>query len=193
MRSFSLELGRNIATLIGFVGLMWFVEIVDLLLFRGTLDSFGIRPRDPDALSGILFAPFLHRGVLHLIGNTVPLLVLGWLVIVRRRLDFFLVTAIVAILGGLGVWLFGRPNTIHIGASTLVFGYLGFLLLRAWFERSITAMLIALIAGLLYGSALWGVLPTGGRISWEGHLFGFAGGGAAASAFRPRRIRGGWH
>jgi membrane associated rhomboid family serine protease len=184
MRSFTQGFGRNISIPLGLVSLMWMVELVDLFLFRGALDSAGIRPRDPNALSGIFFAPFLHRGLLHLIANSVPLVVLGWLVIVRGRLDFFLVTGIVTILGGLGVWLFGRPNTIHIGASILVFGYLGYLLLRAWFERSVTAMLIALIAGVLYGSALWGVLPVSGRISWEGHLFGFAGGGTAAAVFR---------
>jgi len=170
----------------GFVSVIWLTELVDLLFLRGSLDYLGIRPRDLGWLWGIVLAPFLHGGMAHLIANTVPLLVLGWLVAVRRRVDFFLVTAVVTLLGGLGVWLLARPGTIHLGASGVVFGYLGYLLLRAWFERSAAAMLVALIAGFLYGGALWGLLPTQPGISWEGHLFGFAG-GATTARFAGRR------
>jgi membrane associated rhomboid family serine protease len=189
VRTLTGELKSGLFILVGFVGLIWLVELVDLLVFRGALDAAGIRPRDPEALWGIVLAPFLHRGLPHLVANTVPLLVLGWLVLVRRRRDFLLITALVTVVGGLGVWLFARPQTIHLGASGVVFGYLGYLLLRAWFERSLAAVLLALIAGLLYGSALWGVLPGQRGISWEGHLFGFAGGGAAARLFMPRARR----
>jgi len=170
----------------GFVAVIWLAELVDLFFLRGSLDYLGIRPRDLGWMWGIVLAPFLHGGMAHLIANTVPLLVLGWLVAVRRRVDFFLVTAVVTLLSGLGVWLLARPGTIHLGASGVVFGYLGYLLLRAWFERSGTAMLIALIAGFLYGGALWGLLPTQPGISWEGHLFGFAG-GATTARFAGRR------
>jgi membrane associated rhomboid family serine protease len=180
VRTFAAELQARITLLAGFIGIIWLVELVDLFLLRGALDAAGIRPRDPDALWGIVWAPFLHGGLPHLIANTVPLLVLGWLVLLRRRADFLVVTALVIVVGGLGVWLFGRPQTIHIGASGVVFGYLGYLFLRAWFERSPTAMLLALVAGVLYGGALWGVLPGQRGISWEGHLFGFAAGGVTA-------------
>jgi membrane associated rhomboid family serine protease len=180
VRTFTAELQARFSLLAGFVGLIWLVELFDLFFLRGALDAAGIRPRDPDSLWGIVWAPFLHGGLPHLIANTVPLLVLGWLVLLRRRTDFLVVTALVAVIGGLGVWLFGRPQTIHIGASGVVFGYLGYLFLRAWFERSVTAMLVALVAGVMYGSALWGVLPGQRGISWEGHLFGFAGGGVTA-------------
>jgi membrane associated rhomboid family serine protease len=177
----------RLAILCGFIGVMWLSEIVDTVLFGGALDLDGIYPRDVSWLWGILLAPFLHGGFAHLIANTVPLFVLGWLVIVRRRMDFFLVTAIVTILGGLGVWLFGRPGTVHFGASGVVFGYLGYLFFRAWFERSLASMAIALVAALLYGGALWGVLPTRSGVSWEGHLFGFAGGAATARIWGPSR------
>lgn len=180
MRTFTAELQGRVSLLAGFIGIIWLVELVDLFVLRGALDAAGIRPRDPDALWGIVWAPFLHGGLPHLIANTVPLLVLGWLVLLRRRADFLVVTALVTVVGGLGVWLFGRPQTIHIGASGVVFGYLGYLFLRAWFERSFTAMLLALVAGVLYGSALWGVLPGQRGISWEGHLFGFVSGGVTA-------------
>jgi membrane associated rhomboid family serine protease len=170
----------RLGALASFIGFIWLSELVDQLLLGGRLDYLGIYPRETSWLWGIVLAPFLHGGFAHLIANTAPLFVLGWLVILRRRLDFFLVTAIVTLLGGLGVWLFARPGTIHVGASGVVFGYLGYLLVRAWRERSLTSMALALIAGFLYGGALWGVLPTQSGVSWEGHLFGLAGGGAAA-------------
>jgi membrane associated rhomboid family serine protease len=169
------------------VGLMWLEEIADLLLFHGALDANGIRPRTEIGLWGILFAPFLHAGFAHLLANTVPLLVLGCLVLLRSLRDFLWVTAVAVLLGGLGVWLFAAPQTVHIGASGLVFGYLGYLFLRGYWERSLAAIVIAVVAGVLYGSALWGVLPLRNGISWEGHLFGFAGGAAAASTHRRRR------
>jgi membrane associated rhomboid family serine protease len=173
--------------LLGLVALMWLGEIADLLVFQGALDARGIRPRTEAGLWGILFAPFLHGGFGHLLANTVPLLVLGWLVLLRSLRDFLWVTAVAVLLGGLGVWLVGGPRTVHIGASGLVFGYLGYLLLRGFLERSLSAIVIAVVAGLLYGGALWGVLPIRQGVSWEGHLFGFAGGATAATAHRRRR------
>jgi membrane associated rhomboid family serine protease len=181
-------LKTRVGVLAGLVGLMWLVEVADLVLFQGALDAGGIRPRTEAGLWGILFAPFLHGGFAHLVANTVPLLVLGWLVLVRGLRDFVWATAVAVLQGGLGVWLVGGPRTVHIGASGLVFGYLGYLFLRGYWERSLPAVLVAVVAGVLYGGALWGVLPLSHGVSWEGHLFGFAGGAAAASAHR-RRVR----
>lgn len=166
--------------LIGLVALLWFLELVDQVLLHRALDQLGIHPRSLEGLWGILFAPFLHAGFVHLLANTVPLVVLGWLVMLRRIADFFLATAATMLIGGLGVWLLGAPNSIHLGASILIFGYLGYLLLRGFYERSPLAVAIAVVAGLLYGGALWGVLPGQPGVSWQGHLFGFIGGGAAA-------------
>ncbi len=177
----------GLTILFGAVVLMWTLELVDLLFLRGSLDGAGIRPRTPDGLWGILFAPFLHGGLGHLVANTVPLLTLGFLVMLRRVADFLAVTGIAIVVAGLGVWLFGQPNTIHIGASGLVFGYLGYLLLRGYFERSVTSIVLSVIVGLLYGGALWGLLPGAPGISWQGHLFGFLGGGAAARLLARRR------
>ena len=187
MKTVAGELKGRARVLAGLVGLMWLEEIADLVLFHGALDAGGIRPRTEAGLWGILLAPFLHADFAHLLANTVPLLVLGWLVLVRGRRDFLWVTAVAVLLGGLGVWLVGGPNTVHIGASGLVFGYLGYLLLRGYWERSLPAILVAVVAGVLYGGALWGVLPLSHGVSWEGHLFGFSGGATAASAHRRRR------
>ncbi|MFN8523285.1 MAG: rhomboid family intramembrane serine protease [Chloroflexota bacterium] len=162
------------------IGLMWVLELVDQLLLRQWLNGLGIRPRSISGLWGILFAPFLHGGLAHLVANTVPFLILGWLVLVRRTSDFFIVTVVVMLLGGLGVWLLAPGNTVHIGASGLIFGYIGYLLLRGYFERGIVSIAIAVAVAFFYGGALWGVLPNQPGISWQGHLFGFLSGGVAA-------------
>ncbi len=172
--------------LLGFVGLMWGLEIIDQFLLDNSLNSLGIRPRSLSGLWGILFAPFLHGNFVHLIGNTVPFLVLGWLVMLREISDFFVVTITTLLIGGLGVWLFAAPGTVHIGASGLVFGYLGYLLLRGYFERSAVAVFFSVLVGVLYGSLIWGIFPAQLGISWQGHLFGF-GGGALAARLLARR------
>lgn len=170
----------------GLVAAMWGLELIDLVIFQGALDGYGILPRTIIGLRGILFAPFLHGGLPHLIANTIPFLTLGWFVMLQKTSDFFIVTAITMVVSGLGVWLIGSPG-LHIGASGLVFGYLGFLLLRGYFQRNIPSILLSLIVGFLYGGAIWGVLPTVPGVSWEGHLFGFIGGIIAARLLSQRK------
>lgn len=183
------ELKTQVIVLGGFIASFWTLEFVDLLLLGGGLDAYGIIPRRVIGLRGILFAPFLHGGLAHLAANTIPFLTLSWLIMLRETRDWFIVTAVTMLISGLGTWLIAPVNTIHIGASGLVFGYLGFLLLRGYFERSATAILFSLIVGLLYGGLVWGVLPLQYGVSWQGHLFGFIGGGLAARLL-ARRKRG---
>jgi len=171
------------------VAAAWSVELVDRVAYSGSLERFGIHPRDVPGLWGVLVAPLLHVGWVHLLANTGPFVVLGWLVMLRRISDFLVVTALAMLIGGLGVWLFGAPNSIHVGASGLIFGYLGYLLARGYFERSLWAVLLGIAALLLYGGVLWGVLPGQRGISWEGHLFGFVGGVAAARLLVSARPR----
>jgi len=181
------ELKTQVTILGGFVALMWILEIVDLLLFRGTLDRYGIRPRSLIGLRGILLMPFLHGGLGHLIANTPTFLMLGWFVMLHETSNFFIVTGITMLIGGLGVWLVGSPYTFHVGASGLIFGYLGYLLLRGYFERRVASIFLSITVGLLYGSLIWGVLPSRPGVSWEGHLFGFIGGAIAARLLAQRR------
>ena len=170
----------QIKILLSVVALLWAIEIVDQLVFRGALNSFGIRPRSLPGLAGIFFAPFLHGNFAHLLANTLPLVSLGWLIMLRNTEDFFWVSAISALVSGLGTWLIAAPGSVHIGASGVVFGYFGFLLLRGYFERSAVAIAFSLLVTFLYGGIIWGVLPNQVGISWEGHLFGFIGGILAA-------------
>lgn len=178
--SLTQEFKSHILILGGIVAFLWMIEIIDFFVFRGGLNRLGIRPRHIQGLQGIFLAPFLHGNFRHLVSNTLPLIALGWFVMLRDVKDFFIVTFITIIVSGFGVWLFGSPNTIHIGASGVVFGYLGFLLLRGFFERSFLSIVLSLLVGWLYGGLLWGVLPSQYGISWQGHLFGFIGGVFAA-------------
>lgn len=191
-RSITDELKFQILILGGAVAIAWGLELFDLLVlkggynFGGGLDQYGIVPRNPIGLRGILFAPFLHGGLGHLIGNTIPFLILGWLVMLRETTDFFVVSIISALVSGLGTWMFGAPG-IHLGASGVIFGYLGYLLARGYFERSGFAIAMSLFVGAVYGSLIWGVLPFQQGISWEGHLFGFIGGIVSAKLLADDR------
>lgn len=183
------ELHLHVAILGGLVALLWALELVDGFALGGSLDAWGIRPRDPDHLVGILCAPFLHGGFPHLVANTVPVLVLGAFVLLKDTRHFFVVLAVTTLLGGLGVWLFGRPGSVHIGASLWVFGLLGYLLAAGWFERSVGTILLSVLVFALYGGALWGVLPGERAVSWESHLFGLLAGVLSARWLLGRRRR----
>lgn len=187
-RAIAQEFKTQVLVLAGLVALFWGLEIVDSAFFRGALDLYGIRPRSFIGLRGILFAPFLHGSFAHVAANTVPFLTLGWLVMLRETSDFFVVSIITMLVSGIGVWLTAPTYSITVGASGIIFGYFGFLLLRGYFERSFAAILFSLIVGLLYGGIIWGVLPTHYGISWQGHLFGFIGGAIAARLLaKPKR------
>lgn len=156
---------------------LWALELVDTLLLSGRLDGFGIRPRSIEGLVGIPLAPLLHGGLGHLLANTVPFLILGFLVTARKRMDFWVVAASSALAAGLGTWAIGATNSVHIGASGVVFGFLGFLMGRGIYERKAGTIALSLLVTFFFGGMLWGVLPTvGPGISWEGHLFGWLGG-----------------
>lgn len=174
------DIQLGIRLLAGFIALLWILELVDTLLLRGAFNRLGIKPRQPKGLIGIPLAPLLHGNLGHLAANTGPLAILGSLILLDGLRSLLTVTGIVWLVSGVGVWLLGRSQTNHIGASGLVFGYLGFLLLRGYFERSPLAIGLAVLVGLLYGSALWGLLPLQKGRSWAGHAFGFLAGALTA-------------
>ena len=160
----------------GTVGLLWSIELVNLVL-GGALTQYGIHPRSVDGLLGVLFAPFLHASLTHLALNTVSFVVLGALTMTRKPLDFWVVSVTGALTSGLGAWVIGGANTVHVGLSGVIFAYLGFLMARGWFERRVAAVVMSAFVTWAFGGLVWGVLPTvGAHISWEAHLFGLLGG-----------------
>ncbi|CAN7183953.1 rhomboid family intramembrane serine protease [Microbacterium foliorum] len=179
----SSALGRFAAPLL-LVALMWAVQLVDAVL-PGSFTGFGLRSWDLSGLGGIVVGPLLHADWAHLIGNTVPLLVLGCLVAVEGARRFWTVTAFAAVIGGLGTWLVNAPGALTVGASGLVFGYFGYTVMRVFApgrvaHRVLYAIVALIVIGLYGGSMLAGVVGVREGISWQAHLFGAIGGGLAA-------------
>jgi len=162
------------------LALMWALAIADFVTGRRLLPKLAIEPRSLAGLPGIAVAPLLHGGFGHLAANSGPLVILGTVILLQGLEVLGLVTVFCWLFSGLGIWLLGRPGTRHLGASGVVFGYLGFILLRGYFERSPGAIATAMVVGLVYGSALWGLLPLQRGKSWVGHGAGFAGGAIVA-------------
>ncbi len=160
--------------------LIWALAVVDLLTGRRLWRHLGIQPRCLEGLPGILVAPLLHQDFRHTAANSAPLVILGSLILLQGLEVLGLVTALCWLLSGIGIWLLGRKGTIHLGASGVIFGYLGYLLLRGYFDRSIPAIALAILAGLLYGGTLWGLLPLQRGKSWVGHGSGFLAGAIVA-------------
>lgn len=191
---------RAAVVILGFVGSLYVIEGVDMVLSYdsppgsvGELDSAGIEPREVSGLDGILWAPLLHGGWDHLFANTLPLLVLGFLVLLSGIGRGIAATAIVWVIAGVGTWLTGSAGSVHVGASSIVFGWLTYLICRGWFARNVGQIVVGLVILVFYGSMLWGVLPSDPRISWQGHLFGAVGGvlaGWVLSSDERRRRRG---
>ena len=162
----------------GLLTVIWAVELVNGFMGH-QLSGWGILPRTTQGLIGIPLSPLLHGSCSHAVSNTVPLLVLGGLIGFRGSRALMGVTLFVIVVSGVAVWGLGR-TAIHVGASGLVFGYLGYLLAKGWYDRKPSSILIALAVLLLYGGLLLGVLPSKGFISWEMHLFGLIAGMLAA-------------
>ncbi|RWA22476.1 hypothetical protein MBRU_12910 [Mycolicibacterium brumae DSM 44177] len=174
-------------TIAAFIVALWVIEMIDAASGH-RLDQYGIRPWTIDGLWGILFAPLLHGGWDHLIANTVPILVLGFLMTLSGMSRFVWATVIIWVLGGLGTWIIGDWGpcggpTNHIGASGLIFGWLTFLLLFGWFSRQPWEIVVGLLVLIGYGSVLWGAVPVLNRcggVSWQAHLCGAIAGVIAA-------------
>ena len=174
---------RRATAVVAFVALLWAVQIVNWIMGYGLNPTFGLIPRYFGGLDGVLAMPLLHGSFAHLMANTLPLLVMGGLLVATTTRALLPVNTVVIGLGGGLVWLFGS-SAIHIGASGLVFGWFGFLVVRGIVDRSLITLGAAMLVGVLYGSILWGVLPGQPGVSWEAHLFGALAGAAAAVLVR---------
>ena len=175
------------AALVGSVGLIWSVSLYGLWVDPDVVSALALVPRRIDALPGVLGTLLVHGSFGHLSANTPPLLILGGMVAVRGA-GYYLTTALaIAVLGGAALWVLGR-EAAHIGASGLVFGFFGFLVARGYYERRWSSVAAALVVIVVYGGLIAGVVPRGGQVSWEAHLFGLLAGILCARApFAVRR------
>ncbi|UNS98314.1 rhomboid family intramembrane serine protease [Streptomyces tubbatahanensis] len=182
--------------IVGWVALLWLLEAVDQAT-DNALDTFGVEPRRVDELVDVVPSAFMHFGFEHLIANTLPLLILGFLAALRGVGRFLAVAATIIVVSGLGVWLIAPDGSNTAGASGLIFGLFGYLLARGFVDRRITDVALGSVVAVFYGSILWGVLPTDTGISWQGHLFGLIGGVVAARLTAEPRPAGegkpAWH
>ncbi|MHA7277279.1 rhomboid family intramembrane serine protease [Arthrobacter sp. Hz1] len=170
-----------------FTALLWAIHLVNLLTGARLIGWLGIDPRELSGLDGVVFAPLLHAGFGHLLSNTLPLLVLGFLTFLEGTRRFAVAVAASWLASGIGVWIFGGGLTI--GASGLVFGLFAYLIVRGFYNRSFRQILLAGVLFLMYGSILWGILPSvGSNVSWQAHLFGALGGVLAALILRRRPV-----
>ncbi len=172
-----------------FLVIFWAIEIFEVIINRN-FHNYGILPRNTDYLSGILFSPFLHEGFPHLISNSLPFFILGTAIFFFYPRVSLKAVLLIYILSGLGVWIFARSTNEmgadlkHIGASGVIYGFVGFLFFSGIFRRSVKSILIAFVIAILYGGLIFGVFPTNSGISWEGHLAGAIAGALVAWIFR---------
>jgi len=170
------ELKTQFRILCEWIVYTWSFGVVNLVFCGGALNNLGVRPRTSIGLLGIFSSPFLHKDWEHLAANTVPFFILGWFVMLGGLRDFFILTTFTLLFSGLGIWLFGQPYTNHIGASDIIFGYLGFLLVRSYFANDSLSIVLTVFVGFMYGRSLWGIFPEREGVSWEGHFFGLIAG-----------------
>jgi membrane associated rhomboid family serine protease len=181
---------EGLRTLAALVAVMWAVEVVNALdSYR--LDRDGIVPRSVSHLYGILFAPFLHASFSHLLGNTIPFLILGFAIALAGAARLLLVSLIVALVSGFGVWLTASSGSVTVGASGVVFGYATYLISRGLFDRRVAEIALGIVVLVVFGGVLIVDLIPHGGVSWQGHLFGGIGGVIAAAVLaRPAGERG---
>ena len=184
-RTLSQTAKAQVTVLGGAIALMWMVFFASVVS-GGHLLVLGIIPRTAIGLRGIFLAPFLHGSVAHLVSNTISFLFLGWLVMLRDRNHFLPVTVYAMLASGITPWLFGAPGSVHIGASGVIFGYLGFLMLAGWYSRSYASIALSILVTVFWGPMVLGVIPASAGISWQAHLGGFLGGVLAAREYRVR-------
>jgi membrane associated rhomboid family serine protease len=187
----SLRTFRNALIVMGaFLAVIWVLQVVNWADSYRLDTEFGILPEHVSRLPEIFTAPFLHFSWQHIEGNSVPLFVLGVLAAYRSLVRFLIASLIIAVTSGLAVWLFQSSNELTVGASGLIFGYFGYVLVRGFFDRNLVDIGVGLVAGVLYWTILTVAIPGTPGVSWIGHLGGLVGGVLAAWALRmPRAPR----
>ncbi len=176
-----------------FVCVLWALLIFDSYFEMGFV-RYGLFPRRLSGLPGILLSPLIHGNYSHLLSNTIPLLILGWIMFYMYKSIAFSIFFWIYIMTGLWVWLGGR-QAYHIGASGLVYGFVCFLFFSGIFRSDKRLLALSLLVTFIYGGLIWGVFPISRATSWESHFLGSVAGIITAFHFRnegPQRIKYDW-
>jgi membrane associated rhomboid family serine protease len=180
------KLRDAVVLMVAFIAVIWILQVFNWAAGYRLDSEFGVLPQHVSRLPEIFTAPFLHFSWQHIEGNTVPLFVLGVLAAYRSLTKFLLATLIIAVTSGLAVWLFQSGNELTVGASGLIFGYFGYVVIRGFIDRNLFDIGVGVVAGALYWTILQVAIPGTPGISWIGHLGGLLGGVIAAWVLRDR-------
>lgn len=165
---------QHLPLVFALMGLLWLIHLVNYLLHY-RLNMLGIFPRHLTGIPGIFLSPFLHGHFTHIFFNSIPLFVLANLVMISGLPTFLLVSFIIILLSGSAIWLFGR-RAIHVGASSVIMGYMGYLLINSFHQGTMVAIGVGVVVIYYFGSMLLDLFPSDVKVSWEGHVFGFLAG-----------------
>jgi membrane associated rhomboid family serine protease len=180
------KLRDAVVVMAGFLALIWALQVFNWADGYRLDADFAILPEHLSRLPDIFIAPFLHFNWQHIEGNSLPLFVLGVLAAYRSIARFLLVSLIVLVTSGMAVWLFQSSNEPTVGASGLIFGYFGYVLIRGFLDRNLIDIGVGAVAGVLYWTILAVALPGTPGVSWIGHLGGLVCGVIAAWVVRSR-------
>jgi len=180
------EARQALFVMVGILALIWVIQIANWADHYQLTLNYGIRPHDVGSLPDILSAPFLHVSWAHIEGNSGPLFIFGFLAAYRGVTKFLGVTVLVILTSGLGAWLTESSGTVGAGASGVVFGYFGYIMVRGFFDRHAIDMLLGAVMALCFAYQFTVLLPHAG-IGWQAHIGGLVGGVAAGWVFRERR------
>ncbi|HVV11735.1 rhomboid family intramembrane serine protease [Amycolatopsis sp.] len=173
--------------MVGFLAVLWIVQIVNWATGYRLAVDYGIRPRQLGSLPEIFSAPFLHFSWSHIEGNSGPFFIFGFLAAYRGVRKFVWVTLLIFVASGLGAWFTAGAGTVGAGASGVVFGYFGYIIVRGLFDRRPIDLVIGLVMALCFAYQFSLLIPAGEGIGWQAHLFGFVAGVVGGWLFRERR------
>ena len=180
---------RAFFVMVGVLAAVWLVQLANWSADYALTRDHGIRPHQPGRLVDVFSAPFLHMNWQHLEGNSGPLFVFGFLAAYRGVRKFLGLSLLIVLTSGGAIWLFQGADTVSAGASGVVYGYFGYVVLRGIFDRNPVDTLIGAVMGASFAYILTRAVPGAPGVSWLGHLGGLAGGLAGAWIFRDRRAR----
>lgn len=180
------EARKALWVMVGFLVVIWLVQVVNWMADYGLSIDYGVRPRDVGSLLTVFSSPFLHFSWSHIEGNSGPLFIFGFLAAYRSVRKFLWVTLVIVVVSGLGAWFTGEANSVGAGASGVVFGYFGYVIVKGLFDQHGIDIVLGLVMALCFAYQFAVLLPTEG-VGWQAHLFGFVGGLVCGWVFRDRR------